>query len=310
MVTRSKFITCALLLLALSGCTFIDNPHTPKGYVHHCIRIMEKKGLYAEGKEWENAKNHALQQAKEIASLDEAHEIVTEALHVCGGKHSALRPPLNESNSLKEKTPHALFREDSILYLSVPAHMGISVNDTLYTFTLYDAICRHTNAKGYVIDLRGNVGGNMYPMLAGLSPLIPEGICLKFQKKQHAMPVTTEYIRKTEIGNHRPALSESLLGRIEGLPIALLTDTLTASSGEATLLAFRGLDNTKTFGCLTAGYASANIPYPLPDGYTLVLTVSQDVARTGEVFCDDPIKPDVETDAPLESALLWIKGFR
>ena len=44
----------------------------------------------------------------------------------------------------------------------------------------------------------------------------------------------------------------------------------------------------------------------LSDGYTLVLTIGQDVARTGEVFCDDPIAPDVETETPLEDAVNWI----
>ena len=29
-------------------------------------------------------------------------------------------------------------------------------------------------------------------------------------------------------------------------------------------------------------------------------------ARTGEVFCDDPINPDVVTETPLGDALEWI----
>lgn len=56
----------------------------------------------------------------------------------------------------------------------------------------------------------------------------------------------------------------------------------------------------------TAGYASANQPFALPGGDQLILTTGCDVARTGEVFCDDPIAPDVVTDSPLEDALEWI----
>lgn len=52
--------------------------------------------------------------------------------------------------------------------------------------------------------------------------------------------------------------------------------------------------------------ASANQPFPLPGGDRLVLTTGCDVARTGEVFCDDPIEPDVLTETPLEDALAWI----
>ena len=89
-------------------------------------------------------------------------------------------------------------------------------------------------------------------------------------------------------------------------PAAILTDDMTGSSGEATLLYFRGLDNVLTFGTPTAGYASANIVKALADGYTLLITTSCDMARTGEIFCDDPIEPDVLTQTPLEDAVAWI----
>ena len=88
--------------------------------------------------------------------------------------------------------------------------------------------------------------------------------------------------------------------------VALLTDEWTASSGEAVLICFRGLENTRTFGSPTAGYCSCNQPFPLPGGSRLVLTTGEDIARTGEVFCDDPIEPDVMTETPLEKALEWL----
>ncbi len=34
----------------------------------------------------------------------------------------------------------------------------------------------------WIIDLRGNTGGNMYPMYLGLSPILGEGIGGYFQK--------------------------------------------------------------------------------------------------------------------------------
>ena len=63
-----------------------------------------------------------------------------------------------------------------------------------------------------------------------------------------------------------------------------------------------------SFGIPTAGYASANQSFPMADGYTLLITIGCDVARTGEVFCDDPIAPDVETNTPLEDAVAWIQS--
>ena len=91
-------------------------------------------------------------------------------------------------------------------------------------------------------------------------------------------------------------------------PVALLTDDWTGSSGEAVLICFRGLPNTRTFGAPTAGYCSCNQPFALLGGSQLVLTIGEDIARTGEAFCDDPIAPDVLTETPLEEALKWLNN--
>jgi peptidase, S41 family len=89
-------------------------------------------------------------------------------------------------------------------------------------------------------------------------------------------------------------------------PVAILTSNVTASSGEATLLSFRGLENTRTFGQPSAGYASGNLIIDMPDGAGLMVTTANDVARTGEEFSEDPIAPDVSTDRPEQAATEWL----
>lgn len=83
-------------------------------------------------------------------------------------------------------------------------------------------------------------------------------------------------------------------------------DSDTASSGEATLLSFRGLENSRSFGQPSAGYASANIVIDLSDGAGLMLTTAKDRDRTGTEYMDDPIAPDVTTDDALGAALSWL----
>ena len=39
-----------------------------------------------------------------------------------------------------------------------------------------------------------------------------------------------------------------------------------------------------------------------------VYNASFDKARTGEIFKETPIEPDVATDSPLEAALEWLRG--
>ena len=57
-------------------------------YVKKAIHIMDKHGIYAQGPEWEKAKQEAL--SAKPSSLEEAQEIIVQAGKVAGGKHTYL----------------------------------------------------------------------------------------------------------------------------------------------------------------------------------------------------------------------------
>ena len=155
------------------------------------------------------------------------------------------------------------------------------------------------------LDLRGNTGGDMAPMVAAISPLLPDGDVLGYQ---YANGQTNYLTLKNGVFNGGSGITVDSFKMPEQLPIAILTDEWTANSGEAVLLPFRGMKNVRTFGSPTAGYASVNTVYSLYDGVQIWLTVAADVApRTGEVFCEKPISPDVLTDEPEKEAATWIE---
>ena len=56
--------------------------------------------------------------------------------------------------------------------------------------------------------------------------------------------------------------------------VAVLTDDQTASSGEAIVVAFRGREQTRSFGEGTWGVSTANAAFALPDGAVIFLTVA------------------------------------
>ena len=277
-----KASCCSLFivfLFAVTSCSLFDNQDTHPGYVRHCIRIMDRHGLYSDTPEWKARKKEFLAAADTVSTLGWANYLVYQAAQVAGGKHSALMAPVRDTVNYPEFAPEARMLEGGIAYVKLPEHSGAQVSDSLYAYSVLHFLQEHSSAAGVVIDLRDNTGGNMYPMISAVSPLLPDGVILQFKGKKRT-------------------------------PVAILTNDMTASSGEATLLCFRGLDNTKTFGSPTAGFASANQPFPLKNGYSLALTTGCDVARTGEVFCDDPIAPDVETETPLEDAISWIQSTK
>jgi len=287
-VKQISLILAALLLVSCGDAN--------RQYVRKAVRILDKQGLFAEGPAWESAKAEAL--SAKPGSMEDAQELVRTAAKVAGGKHSFLQLAGSvEADATSEwPAPEVTFSEGGVPVVSLPHFSGNNDEGVKYASTVLSAIPE--DIPGVVIDLRGNTGGNMYPMIAAVHRFMADDDeMLRFRTRGRTQWIPLSYAVQAAGVQQR--------SRIE-CPVAILTDSLTASSGEATLICFRGQDHVRVFGGPTAGYASANQPFPLPGGDHLVLTIGCDVARTGEAFCDDPIAPDVLTATPLEDALAWI----
>ena len=290
MMKKISAILAILLLIVSCG-------DSNRQYVRKAVRIMDKEGILATDSRWWEEYESAMDARP--ASREEAQEIVRAAAKVAGGKHSFLQLAggvVSDATS-EWPAPEVAFAEGGIPVISLPPFSGSQAEGVKYASAVLSAIPE--DIPGVVIDLRGNTGGNMYPMIAAVHRFLPnDDQMLRFRTRKRTQWIPLSYAVQL-VGVQQAS-------RIE-CPVAILTDDHTASSGEATLICFRGLDYVRVFGAPTAGYASANQPFPLPGGDRLVLTTGCDVARTGEVFCDDPIQPDVVTDTPLEEALIWIK---
>ena len=287
-----------VLLILLTACLMASCGNSNNNYVKKAVKIMDKYGIYAQGDEWENAKNEALSANPE--TIEEAQEIVIKTGKVAGGKHTFLitADGIKENNNAEWEMPTVEIMEDGIAFIKLPHFMGNHEDGVKYANTVLNAI--PDDLQGVVIDLRGNRGGNMHPMIAAVHRFLPDDVILKFQTRNYCKKINVKYVLQIAGVTQQTHIE---------CPVAILTDSMTASSGEAVLICFRGMENARTFGSPTAGYASCNQPFGLPDGSQLVLTIGADVARTDEVFCDDPIQPDVMTETPLETALDWIKNL-
>jgi hypothetical protein len=167
---------------------------------------------------------------------------------------------------------------------------------------------------GWIVDLRNNSGGNMWPMLLGVEPLlrIPgDGIQVLGMLRGAGPNVPWESHDGTLMAKGRPMLGFGQPGyrlREPGGPVAVLLGERTASSGEATALAFRGRPDTRSFGAPTAGFATSNSSIRLPDGSLFLLTDTLMADRNG-VGDGGPIVPDQVTDgeaATLAAAHRWL----
>ena len=284
------------IYLLLAACLTVSCGNADKAYVRKAVKLMDRQGLFAQGPEWDAARAEALSAAPQ--SPDEAKDVVRAALKVAGGKHSFIKTAEDvvEDATSEWTMPDVRFEEDGIAVITLPRFSGNRDEGIKYALTVIEGL--PDTLPGAVIDLRDNTGGDMYPMISAIHRFLPDDDLLRFRSRKRTMWIQLPFILQGTGVSQAAAID---------CPVALLTNGMTASSGEATLLTFRGLDKARTFGAPTAGYASANSPFPMPDGSQLILTTGCDVARTGEVFCDDPIAPDVLTDTPLEDALAWLR---
>ena len=285
------------LILILTVCVLASCDDSNTRYVKKAVRIMDKNGIYAQGAEWEKAKQEAL--SSHPSSLEEAQEIVIQAGKVAGGKHTYLMTTdeVTENDTAAWEMPTVELLESGIAVIKLPPFSGNAEEGISYAKTVLNAI--PDVLQGVIIDLRGNRGGNMYPMIAAVHRFLPDDVILKFSSRTRPMSINTAFVMQSVGLDKQPHIN---------CPVALLINEWTGSSGEAVLICFRGLSNTRTFGSPTAGYCSCNQIYALPGGSQLVLTIGEDIARTGEAFCDDPIEPDVPTEMPLEAALEWLNN--
>lgn len=208
--------------------------------------------------------------------------------------------------------------DDQISYLSMPG-MGSGHQPTLVAFAdSMQALIANLDSEatnGWVLDLRNNGGGNCWPMLAGIGPLLGEGICGYFMDRDGGNAESWSYRAGSsfEGENARTTVSRpayELKGK--DVRVAVLTGPQTASSGEVTAIAFRGKANTRSFGAPTAGYSTTNTNINMSDGAMLLLTISiyGDRHKTayGETVQPDVVVENVEgKDAALEAAISWLR---
>lgn len=282
---------------------YLTPPSTTE-YVEHALGRMEM-GIYASGEEWSKIKEEVLNVAKSAEDYEDTYDVLNRAAHVAGGKHSRLVTTEEQKESVEaQQMPETNF-ENGILYIKLPPYDAQSQKADEYAGAVIAILKEHTNdCKGVIVDLRDNTGGDMGPMLAAVSPLLPDGTLMSFDIKGNQSKVELE--NGTVSGGGSSITVDAF--KMPKVKIAVLQNEWTASSGEAVLLSFKGLSHVQTFGCSSAGYCSVNNVYRLYDGAYIQLTIGEDVDRLGNKYCEDPIPADVETDMPMEAAKEFLCG--
>ncbi len=163
---------------------------------------------------------------------------------------------------------------------------------------------------GWIIDLRGNGGGNMWPMIAGLGPLIGESGIIGYFIDPFGVADAWEYHDGASWLSGKVIQSVSTAYHLQRPRprVTVLQNTTISSAGEATLITFRQRPNTRSFGAASWGFSTANLSFPMTDGGLLILTVST-MADRNKTLCGDRIAPDEEiadTAQVVPRAVQWL----
>ena len=203
-------------------------------------------------------------------------------------------------------------------YILVPAfHGGNPKIIRLFAETLQQDIKKLANSgvRGWIVDLRGNTGGNQDPMIAGLGPLF-SSIKLGSLVDVNRHFSSWNYDHGRYFFDNDPPILE-ITNPVElqfRLPIAVLTDPQTGSSGEVVVISFVGNSHTRSFGQPTWGLTTGNGGFDLADKSVLRIASTHMADRNGKIYTGR-IVPDVTVDKSLNAqndrtiteALNWLK---
>lgn len=184
-----------------------------------------------------------------------------------------------------------------------------------------DTICKKISkpVKGWVIDLRTNMGGTMYPMMGALSFLTGDvrfsGLTNTNKQVEHWWSTRNGEIYFDEMV--QTAAGPHCKKDQSTAPVVLLTSFYTLSSGEVVVTAFKERPHTLHIGDTTGGLVTGN--QWIPVGYDAVLNLSKGyyTDRTGREYRsgiapDMVIKAkenfqDLLKDQKIQVALKWLK---
>jgi carboxyl-terminal processing protease len=222
---------------------------------------------------------------------------------------------------------------NSIGYIELPGLLGTEEDQRIYAMQAHESI-RQTSATprcGWVIDVRRNRGGWVYPILAAAGTLYQPGPNGVVMGKVDAAGITERWsYRDGNFNVNRPGAQPEdytvfsvanpfqLTTTTPGSPpaVAVLMSSLTASAGEALVLAFRGQPAFRSFGEPTLGLTTFDSVGTLPDGAIILVSNAAMTDRT-LVAQDGPISPDIAVapdwnhvgdaeDPILRAATMWL----
>ncbi len=289
---------------------------SPQTYLNKAVDIIKENSINKNLIDWEKFRTDVLEKGKYAQSIKETYPAIQFALRQLGDHHSFLMTPnqfknFNDPDLSLPKISSELI-DNRIGYIKIPGFMG-DRDERAYKFAqqIQDAIKEldQNNIQSWIVDLGDNTGGNMWPMLLGLGPILGDGVAGYFASENNIF-ISWGYSNGTVFSDKDQImeLNNPYRLRNNNKKLAVIISNQTCSSGEAIAVSFIGIKNSCFIGEPTCGNSTANAGFKLSDGAMIFLTVSKFADRNKKIY-GDSIIPDIAdsySTTAKKTAIEWI----
>jgi carboxyl-terminal processing protease len=318
-------IVCsAFAVLACGGPTApspaqeVRNPAAAREYLEALLATMQGNAIDTATVDWIRVRAEVLATAAVAQTIPDTYAAVAVALRLLGDGDSYY---ITRNGMLIGPPPDGGCAGAGAAVSALPADIGYvrvgscgceegSPAARTYAEALQSEIRRadRPGLRGWIVDLRGNRGGNMWPMIAGVGPVLGEGVIghIIYHNRRYEREYRNGAAMSLGEAFASVAAPYALLDPYP--PVALLTDGEVVSAGEAIAVYFRGRPRTRSFGTPTCGHHHLQQRFALSDGAALFLTTAEHADRTDRRY-RGPIVPDEITSDPTDTirrAVGWL----
>lgn len=315
-----KIIPALLLLSSLqSFAQHLSTRDSISLFYDSLIYQLKENYLYTETTNWESV-NPIKEKALEAKNFGESLELCSAVFDTIAGSHLNIFSEYGwytwtKGRQYREDEFSASFvakyetqpkfevkiLNDNYGYIFIPSMLMINIPQdsiNMEAQRMYDQIMEVANVRsihGWIIDLRFNGGGNVFPMLAALYHLLGDNTAYVVLDINSAISGFTDldkgkvFDKRKERASVVPKSNPNIR-----VPVALITGITTGSAGELIVVSFKGRDHVKVIGEPTAGMLTGNKLTQLPFDVKLTLTSGYLADRKGHY--QPYIKPEISIE--------------
>lgn len=303
-----KYLLCGVILISIISCNSNSSKSEYIDYIETAFDSIQQRSIKKHSLNFDSIKNIVLSEISDTSSIADVHLAIEKANNSID-RHGYVIFKEQFKKMIAGKNPDVQLNpypfsgkilKDKYGFISLDGFIGMdSISSRNYADSLQSLVFSlyQRKPKGWIIDLRNNSGGWLYPMLFGLGPILGKGI--KAYKIDSDTIVEEFYYWKTE--TEHMTLNDDLRFLDKNLPTVIMIGEETGSAGELLTLCFRGNPLTTIVGQNSYGVSTGLSTVIMPDSFVIAVT-NNIMTDRNKIGNGEAIKPNLVSNN-------WVEAF-